>query len=47
VERGMKRWMLLWTVIVLTLQASPAFAPIAQAEPATPKPPVSAGIMAK
>jgi Transglycosylase-like domain len=46
-ERGMKRWMLLWTVIVLTLQASPAFAPIAQAEPATPKPLVSADIMAK
>ena len=32
----MKRWMLLWTVIVLTLQASPAFAPTAQAEPVAP-----------
>lgn len=29
----MKRWMFLWTVIVLTLQASPAFAPTAQADP--------------
>jgi Transglycosylase-like domain len=46
-ERGMKRWMVLWTVIVLTLQASPAFAPIAQADPITPKPLVSADIMAK
>jgi len=43
----MKRWMLLWTVIVLTLQASPALAPTAQAELVAPKPLVSADIMAK
>jgi hypothetical protein len=43
----MKRWMLLWAVIALTLQATPAFAPTAQAEPAPPKPLVSATIMAK
>ena len=46
-ERGMKRWMFLWTVIVLTLQASPAFAPIAQADPIISRPLVSADIMAK
>jgi hypothetical protein len=43
----MKRWVVVWTAIVLTLQATPALAPTAQADPTPPAPLVPASIMAK